>query len=481
MEKMKSIIDMLKTNQFVRLLLELTLLVLLFNVHIVLGGIFTAIILLEIILAKDNKNLLFIYLFLSFFDEILIFEPIKGSISRIVMITIILKLGVFLIKNRVRPNKNQVGIAIFFAISFVVGVITYKTISIEVVIVLVNIVTFLMLSMSIKQKNDEEMNQLIKRLLITIVFASLIGIFYGLVTNNFLAEYEGEKISLRFQGTYEPNFMSMFINLGIASLLFLKEEMKHKLWAYIGLAIMINANISTISITGLAVLGVIAIVYIIMQRKQIHLQWKEWLVIVLLTVGVFGITKAVSILDIPKVFDTIKVTNQQEEKNVIESKNEIANPDIKEEKDNIENNNNNSIINRMSFLKQKLLEKDWDRISSGRLPLMRTFWNASFNRPIGNILFGNDMATKPLYTKYLGGTECSHCSYIDFLYNFGIVGFIVVNGYLFIITKKNIFLGRDISNTKYKNVIILIRVLLLIHMLALSMYTKRMVLTFFLI
>lgn len=478
----KKILNTLKTNQFVRILIELILLVMLFNVHVILGGILTSIILLEIILTKDNKNLLFIYLFLSFFDEVLIWEPIKGSISRIIMVTIILKLSIFILKNKIKPNKYQIGIAIFFIISFIVGIITYKEISLEVLIILVNVTTFLILSMSINPKNDEEMNQFIKQLLLIIVWASLISIVYGMVTNNFLLEYEGEKASFRFKGTYEPNFMSMFVNLGIASLLFLKEDIKHRWYAYLGLAIMINANIATISITGLAVLGVILLIYVIMQRKQIRTQWKEWLAIVLLTATVFGSIKLISVLDIQEIFNAPKVVSQQEEKkdkNKNEEKDKIENQNVEEgKKDNA--SNSDSIVNRIDFLKQKLLERDWDRISSGRLPLMRTFWQASFNRPIGNILFGNDMTTKTLYTSYLDGTECSHCSYIDFLYNFGIIGFIVINAHLFTVTKKNIFLGRDISNTKYKNVILLIRILLLIHMIALSMYTKRMVLTFFL-
>ncbi len=481
MEIVKKIVDTLKTNQFVRILVELTLLVMLFNVHIVLGGIFTIAILLEIAIVKDNKNLLYIYLFLSFFDEILIFEPIKGSISRMVMVVIILKLGIFIIKNKVKPNKYQIGVAIFFVISFIVGIITYQSISLEVAITFVNILIFLMFSMCIKPNDTEEMEKFIKQLLLTIVWASLISILYGLITNNFLAEYEGEEISLRFKGTYEPNFMSMFINLGIASLLFLKDDIKHKWCAYVGIAIMINADIATISVTGLAVLGVMLLIYVIMQRKKIRIQWKEWLIIVLLTIMIFGVTKLISNMEKQLIDNTPKIeNNQQTNINIPEEEPKIENNVIPEEnQNNVETNN--SIINRINFLKQKLLEGDWDRISSGRIPLIKTFFTASFNRPIGNILFGNDMTTKTLYTAYLGAAECSHCSYIDFLYNFGVIGFIIINGYLFIITKKNIFLGRDISNSKYKNAIILIRILLLIHMIALSMYTKRMLLTFFLI
>ena len=158
---------------------------------------------------------------------------------------------------------------------------------------------------------------------------------------------------------------------------------------------MINANIATISITGLAVLGVILLIYVIMQRKQIRTQWKEWLIIILLTVILFSVVKLASNINIQLVKNGPKIENNQTTDIVVEEP-KIENNIVQDEPNKIENNN--SILNRISFLKQKLFDGDWDRISSGRFPLMRTFWQAAFNRPIGNILFGNDMTTKILYT-----------------------------------------------------------------------------------
>lgn len=538
MNRALDIINLLKKDQYIRLLIELTLGMILFNVNNIFAILFIIIISIETIFA-NVKNTLYIYLFLSFFDEILVLDIIQGSISRIIMLIIIVKLTTIIIKNRIKPNKYQLGIFIFFVISLIVGIITYKTISLDVLIVLANIIVFLLFSMSIKITKVDEINEFIKKLLFTIVIASLVSILYGVINNNFLLEYEGEDISYRFKGTYEPNFMSLFVNLGIASLLFIKDDIKHKWLVYLALAIMLNAVIATISITGMAITLLILVIYTIIERKELKKHLKGCAIALLLTILLFAIIKIVPNINIQQIFEKNEVeqeinsnninsennksnnsTNSLEENNIINEDENIVNVNNQEtnnskqqnlnlertntvttneqnnssepesnasnveQKNEIvtnENSYDNSLINRLNFLKEKLLEGDWDRISSGRIPLITTFLSASFNRPIGNILFGNDMTTKALYTNYLGGTECSHCSYIDFLYNFGIVGFVIIISYLFIITKRNIFIGQDISNIKYKNAILVIRIMLLVYAVALSLYTKRMFLIFFLL
>lgn len=467
MKKVKDIINLIKTNNYIRILIELILGIGLFNVNNVFGVIFTLIISAEVIFASIEDTLL-IYLFLSFFDEVLIFELLKGSISRVIMTIIIIKSVIFIIKNKIRPNKYHIGISLFFVISFIVGIITYKTISLEVLITMANILVFVMFSMCINISDSEEINKFIKKILLTIVFATLGSILYGVCTNNFLPEYEGEKISYRFKGTYEPNFMSLFINLGVVSLLFLKDDIKYKWFVILSFAIMFNAIIATVSMTGLIAMAMIFALYVIVKRKSIRHEIKDWAIIALITILMLGVTKL-----IPNIGSQNNVNNLKTENNI-----SIG---IGNEKHENEENSESGLINRLRFIKQKIIEGDWDRISSGRIPLIKNFCSQSFNRPVGNILFGNDMTVKPLYTKYLDAAECSHCSYIDFLYNFGIVGLLVIGGYILIITKNNIFLGQNITNTKYNNAIKFIRILLLIYAATLSLYTKRMILIFFLL
>ncbi|MFQ8987311.1 MAG: hypothetical protein ACLR6T_01250 [Intestinibacter sp.] len=145
--------------------------------------------------------------------------------------------------------------------------------------------------MSIKITKVDEINEFIKKLLFTIVIASLVSILYGVINNNFLLEYEGEDISYRFKGTYEPNFMSLFVNLGIASLLFIKDDIKHKWLVYLALAIMLNAVIATISITGMAITLLILVIYTIIERKELKKHLKGCAIALLLTILLFAIIK----------------------------------------------------------------------------------------------------------------------------------------------------------------------------------------------
>ena len=125
---------------------------------------------------------------------------------------------------------------------------------------------------------------------------------------------------------------------------------------------------------------------------------------------------------------------------------------------------------RLEFLKEILIKGDLGRFTSGRIPLMVTFMNASFNRPIGNILFGNDAATKKVFSDYFYTDKYSHNSYMDVLYNFGIIGFVIVITYIFKKVHNNIYLKNSLVDNKYKGTIKLIRIMLLIYAFALCSY-----------
>lgn len=475
MKIIKKIVNTLKTNQFIRILTELTLLVLLFNIHIILGGILTAIILVEIIIAKDNRNLLYIYLFLSFFDEVLIVDILHGSISRIVMVVIFIKMLIFIIKNKILPNKYQIGLISFFTISFLIGLITVGF-NLEVVMIFFNIVIFACFSMVLKFENIEEVNHFIERLCLTIIVAVSNSIFYGIINNNFLREVNGENTIYRFKGTYEPNFMCLYVNLGMLSLLTVKEKFNRKIWLYLLGAIFVNAAISTVSMTGIATLGLSIFLYIIFKRKN----WKEELLdllgIGILTILIFGgIQLAHKIIEMPHLGNASQAQNIQDDsligtegnKNDLQSTNN--------------NENRNGLEKRVEWLEKLLMDGKLDVLTSGRLPLVKTFIRASFDRPVINILLGNDARTKTLYCSFFNEEKYSHNSYVDCLYNFGIIGFFIVIGFVGRRTIKNIYLGQYLTDSKYIQNIKLIRIMLLIYALALSLYTKRMFLVFFLL
>lgn len=499
MKKINELLGIIKKDRYKRIMAELILGTLLFNVNFIIGAIFLLIIVAEI-LSASNEDCLFTFIFLSFFDEVLQIKQLGGSISRIVMAVIFVKLLINIIVNKYKPNKYQIGILIFFFISLIVSIINLKRINTEVIMILSNIIIFVLFSMAIKLKTKDETEQFIRKLLLTIVLAVLNSTIYGIINNNVIKEIEGDKIAIRFKGTYEPNFMCMYINLAFLSIISIKDTIKPKILYYIGAAILITANVLTVSITGLITLLTSLIIYFIIQRKSFKEEIKDFAIIIILFILCISSIRLVnsinSKIELKKqtvLKEQTQYTSNNELNNVATMQNQTENDNKVNETLNNTQNSNEAITNtnkdavssglnvRLSFLTNILKNGDLDRFSSGRIPLFTLFVEASFNRPIFNILLGNDPTTKMLFSKYFYKAKYSHNSYVDILYNFGVIGFLAMMIYIFNITKNNIFLGSNINENKYKNAIKLIRIMLLIYSITLSLYTKRMVLVFFLL
>jgi len=352
---------------------------------------------------------------------------------------------VIIIKNKIIPNKYQIGLMSFFLISFFIGIILVGF-NINALFILFNIVVFVCFSMILKPKDTDEVNSFIDRLCITIIVAVSNSILYGAMNHKFLTEASGENIIQRFQGTYEPNFMSMYINLAILSVLTIKDRFPKKILAYLLILVFVCAIVATASVTGIIVLVSSVILYFIFQEKN----WKEKVIDLLLIIGLITV-----------VFLGIKLVKTIE-------------PEEKEQFDS-------GLETRVDHLNDLVENGEFDQLTSGRIPLFKTFLSKSFDRPAISILFGNDATTKKIYCNFFGRERYSHNSYIDCLYNFGIIGFLLIIGFIGHRTIKNIYLNCDITESKYAKNIKIIRIMLLIYALALSLYTKRMFLVFFLL
>lgn len=501
---MKEIVKTIKENQLIRVIIELIILTLVFNISKVIGVIFTLVILLEIILSKKDENLLFIFLFLSFFDEVLVIDIIKGSISRIIMVVIFIKLLIHTIKNRIKPNKCQLSIIGFFLFSIIIGLVTVGF-KLESFITLFNILIFVYFSMVLKFNNIDDINKFIEKLCLIIVIAVLNSILYGVINNNYLKELLENSVIYRFKGTYEPNFMCMYINLGILSLLTIKNKFFSKKLYYVFLAIMINAVIATVSMTGIITLTLSILLYLFFNRKNLKKEIIDLIIVVIFTVTIFMGNKLLNISKEQKDEQTVKnyeiiqevnpkYTNnhneikiESKENNVTVSiaenkeKTEIEDKEKNETKKEAPNQNESELSKRLEEMKSALINGELGKFTSGRIPIGITFIEESFKRPILNILFGNDMTVKKLYCNFFMREVYSHNSYIDCLYNFGVIGFLIIISFIWYRTIKNIYMGISIKGSKYSNNIKIIRIMLLTYALALSLYTKRMFLIFFLL
>ena len=471
MNLVKKLINKLKSDSFVRIITELCIATLLFNVNLYLGlGLFF-IVLLEVLFSKNNDNLLYIFIFMAINDEILVVDMLNGSISRIFLVLIALKLIIYIIKNKIKPNKMQIGITLFFIISCLVSLDNIK----EEAIILINIFTFVLFSMALKF-DKKNLDNFIYKLFTTIISSTFCGIIYGLVTFNYLEYNQGNKIIYRFNGSYEPNFMCLYINLAILSLLSIKDKVNKYLF-YILCSILILSAILTISVTGLGVLLFSLFIYFIVYRNKWKIVLKDFFIIFLITGLLYGSLKLIKYEDIIAKHDLVLYIDHDNDKNniYVQEKDEIINK-ITEKK-----YSDNALFDRLLRTFDLLKEGKIDEVTSGRTALIRDFYKASIDRPILNILFGNNPLNKKVYSPFFGHDCFSHNSYVDFLYNFGIIGLIIIMYFIIYRTFKNKFLGLSIKDSIYKNDVKIIRIMLMIFIFTLSMYTQRVLLLFFLL
>ena len=471
MKIINNIISIFKKNAFFRLLFELSIATLLFNVNIYLGIALFAIVIIEIIFSKNNENLLYAFVFTFFNDEILIVPWMGGSISRIIMAVVILKLIIHIIKNRIKPNKVQIGIMLFFVISCLVGLNAIK----EEAIILCNFLTFVLFSMVIKLKKNQ-LDKFIYKLFVTIIVGVSCGALYGILNVNFMEYNQGDKVIYRFNGSYEPNFMCLYLNVAILSLLSIRDKVK-RICYYLVLSFLLLLVVLTVSFTGIAVLLASLFVYFIVFRKKWKTVIMDYLIVAIITLLLF---MGLRVVKYESVILNYKVSN-----NMVTSKLPIKDTkkDVVVDDDVIDIQNtiysDNTIIDRIIRSYKYLQAGKIDELTSGRTALIRDFVSASFNRPIFNILFGNNPISKKVYSSFFDHDCYSHNSYLDLLYNFGVVGFIIIISFVLYKLIKNNFLGMNIKNSLYSLNIKVVRIMILLYIFTLSMYTHRIIPLFF--
>lgn len=451
---------------FIRLVLELILTTLFFNINLFIGLLFFAVVLFELILCKDNIYLLYAFLFFTFNDEILVLDFLKGSISRIIIIIIILKSLIYIFKRKLWPKDWHIKILVFFGFSVLMGLNNFG----EIFVLLTNIISIVLLSISIKLNNKNEIDKFIEQMCIVIVTSVLCGIIYGLCFGNFLIYEQDNEIIYRFKGSFEPNFMAMYINLGIMALLTIKDMFKN--WSvYLVLSFMINGLLLTLSVTGLGIFFINGIFYFIYNKKEWRVILKGIMCVFIITLIFYSTTRLII---------NEKVSNRNVLQNIeqkIDSQNSIG----KKSKKVLNDYKEDGLNDRSKRIINQAKNGKIDDLTSGRTALAKTFMNASFNRPIINILFGNNPVNKRLYSDFFGRNCYSHNSFIDILYNFGVIGFFVVIFAIIKRLKNNIFLNINISKSKYSKNLFLFRIMLLINSLALTMYSSRIFLIYFLL
>ncbi len=482
--------------------------VLFFNLNQVMDYVLV-VLLVYTLFKADIIEILYSFLFFSFFDDALQFSLFGGSISRVIMIIMFLRGAIYVIRYRIKPSKKEIIIASFLMASLAIGIIT-NNFSFGDIIICVNIALLVVYSL-IGRYEIKDINKALKDICTYVFVAVIIAIIYGTIRGNFLFEETGSLQVYRFSGTYEPNFMGMYINIAIVIVLFtpgIKKAIR-----YIILAFLIGSLGMTLSMSGIAICGIALIIYIFCQKKEILRRFFEVsiagiLALVIFIVGQYSFTMVNHIS--LSTQDAEEVTEQQETTETVEDyqENVETTEPLPEETDvdgnddveapvtppdeNVEDSSDSSItvdevveknflVQRLETLWTELKEGDFDTLTSGRLPIIRSFLTASFDRSAIEILFGNGLQDEQIYCEFFGRDKEAHNSYINCLYNFGIVGFVLIMIGLVKILKNPKIFGYDLKTSTYGKTFMVMQWMLLLYALVLSLYTKRMFLAFFIL
>lgn len=470
-----------------------SIVIFLFNLNPVLD-ILLALVVAMCFIKTDITNLLSGYIFFAFFDDAIHFELLGGSFSRLLMVIIFLRLLYLIVREKLKPEIKEITIFLFICFELVFSILIGKF-SFGDIMIAANIFIFLMFSI-VGRTEEKTMENSLKKLLIYIVSGVFVAIIYGFLKFNFLFEETGTLQVYRFSGTYEPNFMGMYINMAIIIILF--SESLNKYIKSIALVILLGTLGMTLSVTGVAVTCIILFIYVLKKGKFLKRIGYLFLIGVS-SILLFGVSQYMfNIVNTTRLNNKNQIEEEVEEQTVPEEK--IVNSDNEQEKSTIDNSQqeieeaesdipetkvdiieDNTAVKRGKTLFENFKEGDFDTLTSGRLPIYRSFLKASFTRELKEIVFGNGLSDEQLYCDFFGREKEAHNSYLNCLYNFGIIGSILVIVGIVLVIKRNTFFHMNLQNTKYEKTVKMLRTIFLLYAVVLSLYTKKMVLVFFLI
>ena len=399
-----------------------------------------------VILALNPKQLLYAYVYLYFFEEVLSFPNLYGITIVILSPLIALKLLYTIYKRKILPGRKELLIFGFFLFSSGIALISGNfgkaTLVVDMTVGIV-----LMFSMVLKQYKDKD--EIVEELFLTIIIAVTNAVVYGLAHNNFMNEVRSDAVIWRFNGTYEPNYMAMFINMSLFSLL--------RLRSYFGIPLslaMFIVNFAALAYTK-STTGLICFLFILMLKIIKNAGVIKSLISKQLT----GSDRVNAALDITITVLTMAMT--------------VIVICIIEMKYHI-------ITEKLFLILNRIRTGNLSSATSGRLPIIRRFYQEFISKPMINILFGNAPQSLKVYSKYFGEFKYSHNMYVDLFYCFGIVGGLISLIFILRQTFAHRFLSEDLHQQS-KSLIFFERLILLLSAIGLSMHCEVLTLLLFLL
>ncbi|MEG0978245.1 MAG: O-antigen ligase family protein [Bacilli bacterium] len=398
------------------------------------------------------ERLICIMIFMFFFEGVAKVDILGGSIARLTITISFIRILVEVIKNRIKFNKKNKMTILLFSLLLIISIITKNNV-IAAVITYLNIVTLILFnsyfSSSLSNVNSEALYENIKKFLALSVFLAIV---YGLVTNNFLNEHRSGYENLRFNGVKDPNYMALYINIGLIFAISCKSFFykRSKLILIISLIVGIVLTKST---TGILLSSLTMLLYFLLLKKSILLGFikrNRKRVLIISTI----------LLTICMAFSIVFINNYSKKTHINEYGVEVGN-------------------NRVSDIIVAFKQKDFDRLTSIRTLIWREHLTYFNNKNLINKTFGEGVMVNRVYSSYWEKEMLSHNTFIDLLNSMGVCGFI-----LFIIFMVNKFKNNKILNYKLPKGNFEYRLLLsilLLYGMMLSLYPERIIMFIFLL
>ncbi len=409
----------------------------------------------------------------SVFDEVMTLEALGGSVMRVLMPVLCVKLVWFFIRHRtVRITKGDGILAAFYGVSFLVGIVT-QGLHGTAVSILLNIGMVLLLRVYIRSNPALDRKLLLRGFVYAVWYAVLLGGAYGLVHLNFQISQIGPAEIARFNGVYEPNFMAVYLNFALALLLVFPELAGRRTRRVLMVAFCVLILL-TVSMSGILLLFVICCVYSFYQKRGCLKRLGWCACVALISLAAFTLIN----FALPRVIGSENFVLGETMLHPGEGIDEPVLPT--EEPDDVEELvEGNPLMIRVQEMLRDIREGNWAALTSGRTSLIREFWGASMARGTLERLLGNGPDAKPIFSRAFGKLKYAHNSYMDVLYCHGILGALLAAFLMLGKLCRGTFLS--IEGADIRKRMRLVRLAGLFAGLTLSLYGNRLMFLIFLL
>lgn len=398
------------------------------------------------------EKLMFILIFMFFFEAVAKIDMLGGSIARLTLAICFIRIVIEIINNKIKFSKKNIAILLLFSLLLFVSILTNKNI-IASGITYLNIITLVLFNAYFSSflENDEIelLYDNIKRVIALSVFFSVI---YGLVTNNFFIEQRSGYENKRFNGVKDPNYMAMYLNIGLIFTLSCKSFVYKKSQVVLVITLIVGL-ILTKSMSGIILNSLTILIYLLLFKKNNLVRFvkqhkKKVIVISTIVLTTFMIVSG------------SLINNYSKQTHVNEYGVEVGN-------------------NRVSDILVSFKEKDYDRLTSGRTVIWRDYFKYINNKSVLNKVIGDGLIVDPVYSSYWGKKMFSHNTYIDLLNSMGILGLVLTSIFVFVKIKKNKIFNFELQNENFEYRLLMF--ILLLYGMMLSIYPERIILFLFLL